>query len=380
MDWYLFSILVFVLFFALLIYKDRKNIEIKAVLFIRKTKRGVELLDRIARVSPRFWKIFGSVGVIVCFGGMIYGFNYLLTSLLKPSGMPTISLVIPFPSKEPAFGYGYIGVPFWYFILGVMSLIFVHEGLHGVIARAEKIKIKSVGLLLLLVIPGAFVEPDEKQLKKANWKTKLRIYAAGSFANFLLAGIITLLLTFVITPVFLMDCVGYRGYVNASHYGEKIYPAQAANMTEPIISIDGERVKSVEDLSRILSEKKPGDVVMIETYSKTYNITLAKNPDDPNKGFIGIYGVYDAHVIKKNYTGISHDVIKFIVELLSWMWTLNVGVGLVNIFPIKPLDGGLMVEALCEKFAPRYKKIVVNGLSLGFILLIVCNFVIGFIA
>jgi membrane-associated protease RseP (regulator of RpoE activity) len=33
-------------------------------------------------------------------------------------------------------------------------------------SRVEKIRVKSAGLLLVLVLPGAFVEPDEKQLKK----------------------------------------------------------------------------------------------------------------------------------------------------------------------------------------------------------------------
>ena len=379
-DLYLLSILIFIAIFAIIIFRDRKNVEIKGVLFIRRTKKGRKLLDRIARISPKFWKILGSIGVVVCFGAMGYDFYFLFKNLIRPIGVPSLSLVIPFPTKEATIGYGYIGVPFWYFIIGVVSLIFVHEGMHGILARAEKIKIKNVGLLLLAVIPGAFVEPDEKQLKKASWKTKLRIYAGGSFANFLLAGLITLLLSLMVSPLFLTDGVGYVGYVNATQYGEKIYPAQEVNMTEPIISIDGYRIRTTAELAKVMERTKPGQAVTIKTYSNAYNITLAKSPDNPKQGFIGISRVYDVHLIKSKYKGtFFYNVIEFFVKTLSWMWMLNIGVGLVNIFPIKPLDGGLMVEAICERFLPKHKGKIVKLLSALFLFLAVGNFLIGFL-
>jgi len=380
LDFYLISVLIFIGFFAVLIFKDRKNIEIKGILFIRRTKKGKGFLDRIARKSPKFWKIFGSLGVLVCFGGMAFGLYFLLNSLIFPTGAPSLSLVIPFPTNETTVGYGFIGVPFWYFIIGVMTLIFSHEGMHGVLARAEKIKIKNMGLLMLLVIPGAFVEPDEKQLKKADWKTKIRIYAGGSFSNFLLAGLVVLIIFLFISPVLLMEGVGYLGYVNSTKYGAEPYPAQTLNMTSAIISIDGQRIRNVEELSEFMEKTKPGQVVTIETYSENYKVTLAENPDNPNLGFIGLSGVGDTQMIKSEYKGTSfYGIIEFLLEMLGWIWIINIGVGLVNIFPIKPLDGGLMMEALSEKFAPKYKKEIVRFFSAIFLSLIISNFLIGFI-
>lgn len=380
MDIYLVSIIIFLGLFAGLILKDRKNIEFKGILITRRTKKGRKLIDNIANISPRFWKTIGSIGVLVCFGGMIFGVYFLINTLLAPTGAPSLSIVIPFPSSEATIGYGYIGVPFWYFIIGVLSLVFVHEGMHGILSRAEGIKIKNLGLLLLAVIPGAFVEPDEKQLKKASWKTQIRIYAGGSFSNFLLAGFVFLLLLLVISPVFLMEGVGYLGYVNSTQHEQDPYPAQKLNITDPIIYMNGERISDVEDLSNFMQGTRPGQIVSLQTYNKTYEVILAENPDNPEQGFIGVSGVQQTRMIKSSFVGTPfYGSINFLVEMLNWIFMLNLGVGLVNIFPIKPLDGGLMIESLGKRFFPKYSQGVVRLFAAIFLSLIAGNFLIGFI-
>ncbi|MFB6217413.1 MAG: site-2 protease family protein, partial [Candidatus Aenigmatarchaeota archaeon] len=57
--------------------------------------------------------------------------------------------------------------------------------------------------------------------------------------------------------------------------------------------------------------------------------------------------------------------------LLNWIFILNVGIGLMNLLPLKPLDGGLMVEAVTERYSPGRKEDIVRGLSsLTFALLV----------
>ncbi|MCD6367588.1 MAG: hypothetical protein J7L45_00720, partial [Candidatus Aenigmarchaeota archaeon] len=180
MDWYSISFIVFMIVVATMIFKNRKKVTVKYYVFYRyDTKRGKKLIDRIAKLSPRFWKAFGSIGVFVGIIAMILGFDMITKSFIKyiispKSFVPSISIVIPVPFENLTYAPGILGVPFWYWIISVAILIFFHEGMHGILARAEKIRIKTLGLILLAVIPGAFVEPDEKQLKKANWKAKLR--------------------------------------------------------------------------------------------------------------------------------------------------------------------------------------------------------------
>jgi membrane-associated protease RseP (regulator of RpoE activity) len=195
MDLYFISVLLFFFVLGLLIYKDRKNVEFKYILFLRRTKKFKKFIDKIAKKSPLFWKILGTIAIVVCFYYMIQGVYIIL--LYQPS----LQIVVPTPTSKGAVGPGYILIPFWFWIVVVGSILVPHELLHGIIARAEKVRLKSVGLLLLAIFPGAFVEPDEKQIKKASLLTKLRIFSAGSFANFIVSFAIFYLTSYLIWPL-----------------------------------------------------------------------------------------------------------------------------------------------------------------------------------
>ncbi len=69
----------------------------------------------------------------------------------------------------------------------------------------------------------------------------------------------------------------------------------------------------------------------------------------------------------------------FFTGLLIWISIINFGVGVVNMLPIKPLDGGLMLEALGERFLPKHYENIIKGMSLFFLFLIIGNFIIGFV-
>lgn len=77
-------------------------------------------------------------------------------------------------------------VPFWFWIISIFVIITPHELSHGFLMAAEKIKIKSLGFVWLLVFPGAFVEPDEKQFQKAKPVKRMKIASVGSIANIIL--------------------------------------------------------------------------------------------------------------------------------------------------------------------------------------------------
>ena len=204
-DFYLLSVIVFFIIVFGLIYKHRKTIEIKGyILFMKRTKRFRNIIDKIAKKSPKFWKILGTIGVVICILFMVYGVFWLFDIANKiATGIittPQLALVLPSLTSTGYVGPGLILIPFWFWIIIIAAILIPHELAHGIIARAEKVKLKSVGLILLAIFPGAFVEPDEKQLQKKKLWPQLRIFAAGSAANFLVAGIVLILLTSVIWP------------------------------------------------------------------------------------------------------------------------------------------------------------------------------------
>ncbi len=78
-----------------------------------------------------------------------------------------------------------ITLPFWEGLGAIIIVAVVHEVAHGVLAAAEKLKVRSSGVLLFGFLPiGAFVEPDEEKFKKLDLWKKRRILVAGSSSNF----------------------------------------------------------------------------------------------------------------------------------------------------------------------------------------------------
>lgn len=390
MDWYLISFLAFLVVMAILIYAKRDKIKIKYYIFYRyDTTRGKNLIDKIANISPRFWRAFGSVGVFVGLIAMFLGLEMIVKSFLQyltapESFVPSISLVVPVPFEKLTFAPGFLGVPFWYWIIPVGILIFFHEGMHGILARAEKIKIKTLGLFLLAIIPGAFVEPYEKQLKKANWKSKLRIFSAGSYINILIGLLFTAFLIYPFLPAFYENSVGFSYYAVGENHTK--LPAQLNNLTGAIYSINGQRIENVKDLAAFMNKTNPGDVLKIKTVQGNLvvpfiNTIIIKNPrfkeyqirptEVNGRTIIGITGFTN---VKSSKNSGSLD---FLTGLLVWIAILNIGVGIVNMLPIKPLDGGLVLETLCERFIPKYKKPIVEISSIAVLFLLLANILVG---
>lgn len=385
---YILSVLVFVGILALIIFKNRDEIEVQNyILFIRRTDKGRDLISKISSLNERFWNKLGSLSIIVGFGGMVFVFFFLSNILWgQIRGAPTAggpALVIPVPAGEGIAVPGVIGVPFWSWIISIGLLMFAHEGMHGVMVKTVKSKIESLGVLLLAVIPGAFVEPDEDDLKQKNWKDQLKVYSSGSFANFCLSLFFILLVAFVVGPLFFRPAVGFTSYVNATAYNMSKYPAQRLNITPPILSINGEDVKSISDLSRIMNKTRPNEEITLTTYvnyttTKTHRFKLSKPPEGET-GFIGIRGIHElnpsmiactlvpplggmkgCYVPKEMHrTG----TVIFLREIIGWIILLNLGIGLMNLLPLKPLDGGLMVETLAERFYPEKSEKIVRTVS-----------------
>lgn len=269
-----------------------------------------------------------------------------------------------------------LGVPFWYWILGVFIVLLSHEPMHALLARAEKIKLKSFGLLLFFVLPGAFVEPDEREIKKLSTLKKLRIYAAGSFGNLIAAGVFLFL---IISCNFLINSLMSTEGVVFSKTIENT-GASEVGLIGTIIEINDKPVKSLTDFSKIMESVKPGDTIKIKTTQGYFNLKTTSNPQDSTKPFIGISNPMSLFVYKGilESLGVVPENILYIISwflgLFEWVAVLNLGIGTFNLFPIKPLDGGLMLEEVI-KHSYKGKKVnyIVNGISLFTLSLVLIN-------
>lgn len=361
MDFHTLSIIAFIVFLGIAIWKKREKIEVEGLVVLYKTKRFIEIIDRIAKKSPRAWKIIGIISIIICFYFMFFGVFYLIENAvrvakdeIKESG---IKLVLPAPVKNAEIGYAHIFLPFWIWILTIFFILFPHEFAHGIMARVEKIRLKSVGLLLFLIFPGAFVEPDEKQLKRKKLIAKLRVFSAGSFANIVVSFLVFLLASHL--WFFLVDGVYVKKVVENS-------PAELAGIKEGMIikSINGKELffdfgfysnfvlakQNPEDVAAriylvgILTNWsfsnytfKPGDSIVIETDKGNFTVTLGEHPQIEKAPFIGIV------------VGTKCNGFEFLFKFLAILSLLSFAVAVVNILPLYPLDGGHMIKAILEE-------------------------------
>jgi len=316
-----------------------------------RTKRLLGFIDALAQRRKRLWKIYGDVGITLGFLGMGYVFYALLRTAMKTvqtgGEQGGVQLVIPG-----------VTIPLWYGLIALAVVMVVHELSHGIVARAEGLPLKSVGLVLLAVIPGAFVEPDEEELEKAPLRTRLRVYGAGSLANIVTALLALLIINLAITPVLQPAGVLVSGVLEES-------PAFGIlQKGDVIIAMDGEQIKDIEEFITFMNHTKPGQMITLTVLRDGQEINLqlklGSHPENPDKGYIGIYPAQ--HVVSK--IGYENIVLPLFFTFY-WVYVLNIGIGLMNLFPLVPLDGGRMLDDVVKAYLPENMAKPVRYFTIG---------------
>ena len=348
------------------------GVEMNFPVIMWKTQRLRGLISRISNLSPRFWRWYMNIGIVVAFAAMIFITWTLVSTLPSVFETPSVSIVIPGVEMPGSSIY----IPFVYGLIALATVLVVHEFSHGVQAVGEKISIKSIGLLLFAIIPGAFVEPDEEELKNAKRTSRLRVYAAGSIANVTLALIALLLLSLVsagIPQFFEEDGIAVDRIVPDS-------PSEGILKEGMVLKeIDNHKINDSKSYVDIVGSFSPGDDVEVKTDQGTYHVTLAKNPNNESVGFFGIQANKHFELINDGLGPLPWILFE-LAELFQWIAMLNLGIGLFNLLPIKPLDGGYMLEILLSyKLSEHQYKPIVNALSAVLAMVIVFSIVAGFI-
>ncbi len=348
------------------------GVELNFPVIMWKTQRLRGLISRISNFSPTFWRWYMNVGIVVAFLSMIFITWTLISSLPTVFEAPAVSIVIPGVDMPGSTIY----VPFLYGLIALATVLVVHEFSHGVQAVGEKISIKSIGLLLFAIIPGAFVEPDEDELKAAKRSSRLRVYAAGSVANITLAIIAILLVSLIsagIPNYFAEDGIAIDRIVSDS-------PSDGVLKEGMVLeAIDNHKINDSDSYVNVVSLYKPGDNVTVQTDQGSYSLTLDKNPNNESRGFFGIQANKHFELINDSLGPIPWVLFE-LLDLFQWVFMLNLGIGMFNLLPLKPLDGGYMLEILLSyKLSEEHYKPIVNALSVVMAMIIIFSIVVGFI-
>jgi len=369
------SLLVFFALVGLFLFKNKKNITYKSGISIVRWKRGKEILDVIVSKSRKILPSLGILSIVVGILATLLGLYFIIQFTLR--FQQAFGIVLPSVSGV-SYPAPIVGMPFWYWVIGVFIIVFFHESMHGIFARLYNVRIKSYGLITFLLLPiGAFVDPDEKQLKKLSTLKKLRILSAGSFINIVLAIIFLLfLISFLPTDLFPEGLFPIFYEVKGVVFSETVknLPAYNVGLNGTIYAIDGKEVKTIQDLSRILNDTEPESEIQISTTEGISALKTISRPDGKPGSYIGISNA-GTHKDIKDSLKMYKAPLNWFFGLIVWLYIINFGVGVANMLPIKPLDGGLFYEEILRKFVGDRSKKIMRVVSWVVFLLFVFNII-----
>lgn len=336
----------------------------KPFLLIAKSRRVAEKLQAVGSANSRAWKVVSSIGVIVSGGLTIFTFYFLATNLLarvaRPS-QPSLYVIVP------GITIGWEVVP--YFLVAAAITITIHEVFHAITFGSERVPIKSFGFFLAAILPGGFVEADEEAFKKSKPLSKMRVYASGSFSNFLffLLAIALSALTISSSPqgVLVLDT-------------KEGYPAHGVLKSwDVIVAIDSYEIRNISDLNAVLSTTVPGTEINV-TILRDGELTVLRlkttaHPVNSSRSYLGI-GISDYH--PSTIPWLRGQAYLHWRSTLDWLAVLSISVAMINMLPIPFLDGSGFVKALLEGPLRDNKKlidIIANTLGALSLFLLIAN-------
>ena len=346
--------ITFLIWLGAIILLDRKGILEKVNLtrwgisLMWKTEKGRGLIDKLAR-PKKFWIKVMNVGTYFFFLAMLIMFAMLTLSayyfITSPSVKPvSVKEVLVLPGINPY-------VPFVYGIIALVVAVVFHEFAHGILARVGGFKVKSLGILFIIIPVGAFMEPDEEQVSKGPRLKRMRMFTSGPIMNFILAFLFIMMFSWGFMasleaqddPLIITDIstesplhLSMEGNIQALymiedqeiHNGLDMYeidnlpPGTWINITmriddkkvefptlsglvitsitedspaedvglkigSIILSLNGKAIESGWDLSDILEDTEAGELAVIEILEPIYDNKTMKMGWIPPSGFIG---------------------------------------------------------------------------------------------
>ncbi|MBR9676349.1 site-2 protease family protein [Candidatus Woesearchaeota archaeon] len=353
------SVIIFYAAVILIIYANRRKFEIQAkIIALYRTSFGVKKIHSFANKNKELVKILGYIGIGIGFVGMVtisfVMLHALWELLINPSAPPAVQPVIP-GVRIPGFDFF---IPLWYGIIGLFTVVTIHEFSHGIVAAAHGLRIKNTGIVFFGPLIGAFVEPDEEQLKTKSDVVQYSIFAAGPFSNVLTAALVLLAVMFVLNPLSgamsVSSGVYFTNILNDT-------PASVASLNNSVI-ITGFNDVEVLDSDSFMAELgryRPNEsITLITNQGDKFDLALSTNPDDSSRGYLGVSGIMTKVELKSDnfFFRFFYGFLKMLGEQFFWIYVLSLGIGLANLLPLGPVDGGRMLQTATRKVIGEDKK------------------------
>ncbi len=363
-----------------------------------KTKRGRAFIERLSRW--RGVRILGHFYVVLIAVTMI-GITLLLVwtatlvANVPPGSAPPPQALIGLPGVNPF-------IPLTYGIFALVIAVVIHEFSHGVLARRWKVALRSLGVLLFIVPIGAFVEPEEEELKALDRRKRATVYAAGPGSNIVTAVILAAIFSLAMMGAVQAKALGMgvTGVVSES-------PAEVVGLSEGmiIVAINGTPVRDGVVFTEVLSQFNASETIALSLFHQgaleERNLVLANRYDftgvqeDDGRGYIGVNtvstnpdifnplessrrlgwgGALFVYILLP-FQGLSpmqppitefYEVTGFLGALppdlfwitanaVYWLFWLSLMLGMTNALPAVPLDGGYLFRDWLDSAIKKLK-------------------------
>lgn len=390
------------------------NLSLMGPILVWRTQRGRGLLEKLSK-PKRFWRAYGTASIIINILAMIFMVALIIWQTWAITGfteeqkeaLPGAEFALVLPGINPILPLDFLA----YIVIALIVAMIIHEFSHGIQSLVHDIKVKSLGIMAFIVPLGAFCEPDEEQLTTAKPKPRMKIYSAGPTSNFIvvLISLMLLSLMFISSVSIASEGPGVFGISEDT-------PADLYTEMKPgdiITSIDNATITNTLDFHYLLQNSSAGENITITyqraDHSYTSSVILAnrydytQNETDNGTGYLGVVTT-DIHkgylqILKNPLTGFPDGLLLLyilplfgyfqgynpivapftnsfvitgalsfipdgafwaIINTLYWIFWLNLAVGIFNVLPMVPLDGGYIfndaISIITKKLKPNLSE------------------------
>ncbi|MDF1556959.1 MAG: site-2 protease family protein [ANME-2 cluster archaeon] len=260
---------------------ERYNITNHGPLLMIRTTKGQRFLDRIAKLRG-FWRIFADVGIPLMLLGMFLMFALIIfsdISMLVSLENETMPPPGEFHELRNIFLLPGINefIPLVWGLIGLVVTLVVHEFSHAILCKVEDVKVKSMGIIMVLIPIGGFAEPDEEQLfgdtkdktdeegtekrpdiHPVGRRQRVRILSAGVMANFVTALVAFMLFFIVIGNIAAVTNVMITDVVPGS-------PADDMGLTDLtlITHVNGNKIENASDFYEYVDTRSENESLQL---------------------------------------------------------------------------------------------------------------------
>ncbi|PCN51169.1 hypothetical protein B6U99_00020 [Candidatus Geothermarchaeota archaeon ex4572_27] len=309
-----------------------------------------DVVARHRRAAATFCVVSAASGVaMIAAAFAMLAMNLVVYFTATPGGPPPAQLLLP--------GVTISFDTFARMLPGIVLILFSHEMSHKIALDAVGIRVRSVGVFLALLIPGAFVEPDEEEFGRSGPGPRMKVLAAGSLANIMLA---LALMPLVTSPGLFLAAISPLYSPPAGVVVSRIIPGTPMHNQsfieagDVILEVKGVRVRCIDDLLGIrLSPGEEVRVTYIDVDTGSVRSIVLRAAADPENASRGILGYIPENYYPPKLPWLPPTLPDAIYESLYWASFLSLNVALINMLPIFPLDGYGFADALLESAGLR---------------------------